>query len=220
MVSETLVIEVVSDVICPWCYVGKRRLEKALAILRDEFSARIRWLPFELNPAMPRQGMDRGEYRKAKFGSEARSQALEGHVAGEGLKEGLAFAFDRMKRVPNTFDAHRLIWLADEAGCQDAVVEALFRAYFLEAEDVGDPAVLSRIAAENGIPPEFVEGCAAVAQVRLAEQQAYDSGITGVPYFRANGRPVASGALEGAALADALRRAVRGEQMRRLLTLA
>ena len=127
-----LSVEVISDVICPWCFIGKRRLEKALAALDGSHEVRVRWLPFQLNPTMPKEGISRREYRTKKFGSWERSQELDAQVAAAGEAEGIHFAFDRMERTPNTLDAHRLLWLADTVGVQDAVVEALFRAYFTD----------------------------------------------------------------------------------------
>src|SRR3954471_11808232 len=106
---KKLGIEVVSDVICPWCYIGKRRLEKALASLDGELAAEVRWLPFQLNPGMPREGVPRAEYRKAKFGSIERGKQLDARVMAEGTGEGIAFAFDRIERTPNTVAAHALV---------------------------------------------------------------------------------------------------------------
>src|SRR5436190_22090606 len=100
--AKRLTVEVASDVICPWCYIGKRRLEKALAELGPEVEVEVRWLPFQLNPGMPAEGIARADYRRAKFGSVERARELDAHVAGEGAKEGIAFAFDRMQRTPNT----------------------------------------------------------------------------------------------------------------------
>ena len=131
-------VDVISDVICPWCYIGKRRLERAVRDLGGRHEVRVRWHPFQLNPTMPEGGMDRKDYRTAKFGSWERSQALDAQVAAAGIAEGIAFAFDRIGRTPNTLDAHRLIALAGERGVQDAVVEAFFRGYFAEARDLGD----------------------------------------------------------------------------------
>jgi predicted DsbA family dithiol-disulfide isomerase len=121
-----LTIDIYSDVICPWCYIGKRRLEKGLA----GQSATVRWHPFELNPDMPREGVERRAYRIKKFGSWERSLELDANIVRAGQDEGLAFNFGKMARTPNTFDAHRIIWLAGARGVQDAVVEALFKAYF------------------------------------------------------------------------------------------
>src|SRR6266850_5581409 len=128
--ARELVIEIASDVICPWCYIGKRRLEKALALVDGEVKPQIRWLPFQLNPDMPAGGMPRAEYRKAKFGSVERGKQLDARVAAEGRREGIEFAFERMQRTPNTVAAHRLIQLAQEQGVAATVVDALFRAYF------------------------------------------------------------------------------------------
>src|SRR3954452_24075149 len=119
----SLAVDVISDVICPWCYIGKRRLEKAVAALDGKHEVRVRWLPFQLNPAMPKDGISRREYRTRKFGSWERSLELDARVVAVGQSEGIPFAFDRIKRTPNTLDAHRLIWLADKQSVQDAVVE-------------------------------------------------------------------------------------------------
>src|SRR5262245_26940845 len=129
-VDMNLTVEVISDVICPWCYVGKKRLEKAVVAFDDKQEVRVSWLPYQLNPTMPKAGIERKEYRIRKFGSWERSQELDAKLVAIGGTEGIHFAFDRMERTPNTVDAHRLIWLADQERCQDAVVEALFAAYF------------------------------------------------------------------------------------------
>ena len=121
--GKPLTIEVVSDVVCPWCYIGKRRLEKALALLGGEAQVSVRYLPFQLNPDMPQGGMPRAEYRKAKFGSLERGQQLDARVAAEGRGEGIEFAFERMARTPNTIAAHRLIDLAQRQGQGQKVVE-------------------------------------------------------------------------------------------------
>src|ERR1043165_1336635 len=129
-----LTVDVISDVICPWCWIGKRRLEKPIAAYDRQ--VKVHWLPFQLNPTMPKEGISRREYRTRKFGSWERSLELDAQVAAFGKAEGIDFAFDTMERTPNTLDAHRLIWLADKEGNQDAVVEALFRAYFTEGRDI------------------------------------------------------------------------------------
>src|ERR1700732_3554952 len=131
----TLTVDVISDVICPWCYIGKRRLEEAVAAFGRE-QVRVRWHPFQLNPRMPKEGVNRREYRTAKFGSWERSLALDAQVAAAGRAEGIPFAHEKIERTPNTLDAHRLIWLAEKEGVQNAVVEALFRAYFTEGRDI------------------------------------------------------------------------------------
>src|ERR1035438_1994400 len=133
-----LIVDVISDVICPWCFIGKRRLEKAIAALEGAHEVRVRWLPFQLNPQMPKEGVLRKEYRTRKFGSWERSLELDAQMIAVGETEGIHFACDRIERTPNTLDAHRLICLADQQGCQDAVVEALFRVYFTEGRDISN----------------------------------------------------------------------------------
>lgn len=204
-------LDVVSDVICPWCYIGKRRLEKALAELQPEFDVQVSWLPFQLNPDMPAEGVPRAEYRRAKFGSLEKSQALDARVAGEARGEGLEFAFERMQRTPNTFLAHRLIDLAQREGCGEAVVEAVFHAYFLEARDTGDREVLLGIAAAAGLQREAVEAALAdeAGAARLAgeERSMRELGISGVPFFIIDRRFGVSGAQPPEALVDAVRQA-------------
>src|SRR4029077_10183314 len=122
MAGPTIAVDVISDVICPWCFIGKRRLEKAIAA--HDGQVKVRWLPFQLNPTMPKVGISRRDYRTKKFGSWERSQELDTQVAAAGAAEGIHFSFDRIERTPNTLDAHRLIWLADWENVQGAVVEA------------------------------------------------------------------------------------------------
>jgi predicted DsbA family dithiol-disulfide isomerase len=203
--AKTLRIEIASDVICPWCYIGKRRLGKALALLGDEIQPRIEWLPFQLNPAMPLEGVPRGEYRRAKFGSLERSQALDARVAREGAAEGIRFAFERMERTPNTMPAHRLIDLAQRQQKAEGVVDALFRAYFEEARDIGDESVLAALAAECGIAdwPQSVDA----GRVAGLEEQVREWGISGVPTFIFERRSAISGAYPPEELASAIRAA-------------
>ena len=189
-----LTIDVISDVICPWCFIGKRRLEKALA----GRPATVRWHPFQLNPEMPREGIDRKEYRIRKFGSWERSLELDAQVAAAGRGEGIAFDFDRMARTPNTLDAHRIIWLAGERGVQDAAVEALFLAYFTDGRDLSDRATLAEVAAGAGLDRdevvELLEGDKGLDVVRAGEEQARRIGVSGVPFFVVNGTVARSGA--------------------------
>lgn len=202
-------VDVISDVICPWCYVGKRRLEKAIA-LSGRQDVRVRWRPFQLNPRMPTGGVDRKEYRTAKFGSWERSLALDAQVAEAGRAEGIPFAHHKMLRTPNTLDAHRLIRLADADGVQDAVVEAVFRAYFTEGRDIGDRAVLLDVAAAAGLDRGRAEtllaGEADVEAVLREEAEAQRRGVTGVPCFVINGTVALSGAREPDAFLAAFRR--------------
>jgi predicted DsbA family dithiol-disulfide isomerase len=202
-------IEVYSDAICPWCFVGKRRLEKALAKLGSSIEACVVWRPYELNPGMPRGGMERRQYRSAKFGSWERSQALDARLMEVGAEEGISFAFDRMERTPNTLDAHRLIGLAHREGVQDAVVEGLFHAYFLEGADIGDNEVLIRVAIGAGMGGErvrsFLRGDEGVTEVRAAESLARQLGIDSVPTFIINGRYSIPGAQPVETMARVLR---------------
>jgi len=189
-----LTIDVISDVICPWCFVGKRRLEKALG----DRPAVVRWHPFELNPDMPREGVELKPYYAEKFGSWEKAKELQARVAAAGREEGIAFQFDRVARIPNTVDAHRLIHLAGERGAQDAVVEVLFRAYFLDGRDLTDPATLADIAAEAGLNraemAELLAGDAGLEIVRTEENQVRRAGVSGVPLFIINNRVALSGA--------------------------
>jgi predicted DsbA family dithiol-disulfide isomerase len=205
--TRPILIEIASDVICPWCYIGKRRLEKALALLEGEVEARIEWLPFQLNPDMPAQGVARAEYRRAKFGSVEKGRALDARVAQEGAGEGIEFAFDRMQRTPNTVAAHQLIDLAQTQGKAGSVVDALFRAYFEDASDIGDAAVLQGIAASAGVtgwPGEKDQ-----ARVAEQEERVRDLGISGVPTFIFDRKSGLSGAYPPDLLAQAIKDAVR-----------
>ena len=204
--AKPLLIEVASDVICPWCYIGKRRLEKALASLKDEVEVRIEWLPFQLNPDMPAGGVARADYRRAKFGSVEKGRALDARVAQEGAGEGIAFAFDRMQRTPNTVAAHRLIDLAQSQGKAGPVVDALFRAYFEEARDIGDAEVLAGIAKAAGV--ESWPAGVNVPQVAEQEERVRDLGISGVPTFIFDKKSGLSGAYPPEQLAQAIRDAV------------
>ena len=205
--AKPLLIQIASDVICPWCYIGKRRLEKALESLKGEVDARIEWLPFQLNPDMPEQGVARAEYRRAKFGSVEKAKSLDARVAQEGAGEGISFAFDRMQRTPNTVAAHRLIDLAQAQGKSGPVVDALFRAYFEEARDIGDAAVLKDIADGAKVTgwPESTD------KARVAEQegQVRDWGISGVPTFIFDKKSGLSGAYPPEQLAEAIREAAK-----------
>jgi predicted DsbA family dithiol-disulfide isomerase len=191
-------IEVYSDIVCPWCYVGKRRLERALAQLNGGAQARITWRPFQLNPTMPLDGMDRATYLKAKFGSLEAFGQMEEQLLAAGVGERIPFAFEKIQRTPNTFAAHRLVWYAEQQGKQDAMVEALFRGYFLEGKNIGDVTTLTHVAAEAGLDrtetEEFLESEKGVVEVKAEEAVGRQLGIRGVPYFVLNGTVSISGA--------------------------
>jgi len=207
MSGGQVVIEVVSDVVCPWCFIGKRRIEKALALVGRK-DVRVHWKPFQLNPDAPKEGMNRAAYRARKFGSLAYAQQLETHVVEAGAEEGIGFRFDRIERVPNTLDAHRLIWLAGQDGGQDAIVENLFRAYFIDAEDVGKREVLQKIGVQSGLDAgrveQFLAADAGRSEVIAEEGEARKRGVSGVPTFFVNGQPVMSGAQKPDLLASVL----------------
>jgi len=194
----TLSVDVFSDVICPWCYIGKRRLEKAIATLDRQQEVRVRWFPFQLNPQMPKEGTSRSEYRIAKFGSLERSQELDAKLVAVGETEGIHFAFDRIERTPNTQGAHRLIWLADKAGIQDAVVEALFVGYFTEGRDISNRDTLLDVVAEAGLDRHKAEGVLngdeGMEAIKEADQQARRFRLEGVPFFVITGKITLSGA--------------------------
>ena len=207
----SLTVDVISDVICPWCYIGKRRLEKALAAHQGQQDVQVRWHPFQLNSHMPKEGMSRREYRTAKFGSWERSLALDAQVAEAGRGEGITFDYAKVMRTPNTLDAHRLIGLADMEGVQDAVVEAVFRAYFVEGRDISQTAVLLDVVAGAGLDRARCEavlsGEQGLAAIRAAEEQAHRTGVQGVPYFLINNTVALSGAREPSAFLDAFEQA-------------
>ena len=196
------------DVICPWCYIGKRRMEKALAMLQSPARIRVTWLPFELNPDMPKQGMERREYRIRKFGSWERSQALDAQMSSLGVGEGIDFRYELMTRTPNTFDAHRLISYARQTGHQDSVVEGLFHAYFCNGKDIGDLQVLAGIATAAGLDEagtlEFLQSEEGAPEVRYNEDAARRAGLSGVPVFILGGRPLLVGAQPPDVIARAL----------------
>ncbi|MEQ8659283.1 MAG: DsbA family oxidoreductase [Gammaproteobacteria bacterium] len=205
-------LDIISDVVCPWCYIGKHRLEQALALLDDEVDLDIRWRPFELNPDMPREGMDRRAYCEAKFGSVEYANQLYANVAANARADGLPMAVERIARTPNTRAAHRLIELAGRSGCQDAVVDALFEAYFVAGRDVGDNATLVEIGAAAGLNRDAVEtallGASGDEAIARQEREAHALGVSGVPAFVFNGHLLFSGAQTPQTIALALRRAV------------
>ncbi len=205
-----LAVDVISDVICPWCWIGKRRLEKASAAFGQQVV--VRWLPFQLNPTMPKEGILCRDYRVKKFGSWERSLELDAQVAAAGEAEGIHFAFAKMERTPNTVDAHRLIWLADHQGVQDAVVEALFLAYFTAGRDISNRPTLIDVVAEAGLDRHKAEAVLdsreGMESIREAEELGQRFRFDSVPFFIVNGRITLSGAQTPDAFLDAFRQAV------------
>lgn len=192
-------IDVFSDPICPWCFIGKRRLERALAA-RPAIPASINWRAFQLNPAMPTTGMDRDAYLTTKFGSATEADRLYRHIGQVGAMEGLGFRFDAITVTPNTVDAHRLIRFAGLHACQDVVVEHLFSAYFMRGLDIGERQVLLEIGEDAGLEvgllDHYLSSTEDVEAVRNEDMHARQIGIEGVPCFIVNGRYALSGAQE------------------------
>ena len=210
-------LNIVSDIICPWCYIAKKQLASALALgfettqLALHFD--VTWRPFELNPDMPICGVDRVSYRTQKFGSWQRSQALDTDVAAAGKRVGINFRHDLMTRTPNSFQAHRLILLAGHDESQSAVVDALFKAYFTEGRNVGETSVLVEIAAEAGLDAErvlkFLHSNVGVDEIRSQEQSAMNAEISGVPTFMLDGEVIFSGAVGAEAMATYFKKALK-----------
>jgi predicted DsbA family dithiol-disulfide isomerase len=186
---EPLTVDVVSDVVCPWCYIGKRNLEAALAKL-PVHNVEIRWRPYQLDSTIPPEGIARRAYLERKFGT--RVDEIYTRVAAAGREAGIDFAFGRIERSPNTLDAHRVIRWAQSAGKQDEIVERLFRDFFIEGRDIGHREVLIEAVSAAGLDTEVVrrllEANADTAEVREEIATAQRLGVTGVPFFIFAGR--------------------------------
>jgi predicted DsbA family dithiol-disulfide isomerase len=207
-------IDVVSDTVCPWCFIGKRRLGRALA-MRPDIPFEVFWRPYQLDPSIPDGGLDRRAYLAAKFGDSPRVAAMGETIRAEGQGEGIEFAFDKILRSPNTLDSHRLIRWAGAVAKQDDIVERLFKAYFVEGRDIGDAAVLTKIASEAGMDAALVaEMLAKDADAEIVEREAgmaNQMGISGVPTFIFNSRLMISGAREPEILVKIIDRALQTE---------
>jgi predicted DsbA family dithiol-disulfide isomerase len=210
MTQDVARIDIVSDAICPWCYIGKRQLERAITLIDPaELTLDIHWRAFQLNPDMPAGGLPRADYRARKFGA-ARAAELDRRITETAAGVGLAFRTDLMRRTPNTVDAHRLAWFAERQGgpaVQDAVIEAMFRDYFIGGRDIGDHAVLLDAAAEAGLEAEavarFLAGEEGRAEVLAEDRGAREAGLTGVPTFAMEGHVLFSGAVPAETMAEA-----------------
>lgn len=182
-------IDIFSDTICPWCYVGKKRFEAALA-QRPDLNASVVWHPFELNPDMDEEGMDREEFYREKFGEGDKREAMRANLVNVGDAIGIPFAFEKSTRIPNTARSHALIFWAQQQGRGNEVVEALFKAYFTSGQDIGDIEVLSDIAASAGMDRELVnarlESDYDLEAIRAVSRRAKDLGLSGVPCFIIN----------------------------------
>jgi len=214
--SVPLAIDVFADPVCPWCWIGKRRLEAALAA-RPEVEAVIRWRPYQLDPAIPPEGLDRDEYLESKFDDVARVRATLDQLTAIGRDEGIAFLFADITRAPNTLDAHRAIrWAAEEGPvAQGALIERLFEAYFTEAEDISDLDVIGRAAEEAGLDWETLrdrlDSDEDVEDVREEIAQARAIGVEGVPCFIFENKLVVMGAHPPEVLVEAIDRALGDE---------
>jgi predicted DsbA family dithiol-disulfide isomerase len=210
-----MTVDIVSDVVCPWCYIGKRRLEAAL-VARAGPLPEVRWHPFQLNPDIPAGGVDRRAYLEEKFGGPERAREIYARVEAAGNEVGIPFRFDKIARQPNTSDAHRLIaWVqASAPASADHLVERLFEAYFTDGVDIGVVDELVRLAGESGCDPEaartYLESAAGRAELTEADARMKSMGISGVPFFIFNRRVAVSGAQPPELLADALAQAQFG----------
>jgi predicted DsbA family dithiol-disulfide isomerase len=208
-------LDIISDAICPWCYIGKRQVERALPLLAaDGLEFSVHWHAFQLNPDMPAAGVDRREYRLKKFGNDPERLAqMDQRVTEAAAAVGLPFRTDLMLRTPNTIDAHRVIWLAERHAVQDAVVEALFRGFFTEGADIGDTPTLIELATRAGLDRAAVTAMLAGDEGRqevLGEDaMARRSGLDGVPTFTMQGHVLFSGAVPADTMAEAFGRAWR-----------
>ena len=195
---NALNIEIYSDLICPWCYIGKRRMEAGLKLVGKEFTPKIIWRPFQLNPDMPVTGMNRKTYRTKKFGSWERSLAMDAEVAATGKSLGIEFNYDKVLMTPNTMSGHRLLWSAEQRNQQTPLTEALFIAYFTDGRDVGRHDVLAEIASETGLPKTeagaFLDSDAGTKEVAEEAVKSLRLGLQGVPFFIVNGVPAVTGA--------------------------
>jgi predicted DsbA family dithiol-disulfide isomerase len=202
-------IDVVSDVVCPWCFIGKRRLEKALA-LNPDIPVEVHWRPYFLNDWIPREGISREQYLTSKFGSAERYKGIAHRVSAAAADEGLTYAMDKINRQPNTLDAHRLIRWADGIGKAAEMKQRLMDLYFTEGADLTNHAMLVQAAADVGLDPEDVRQALAsdkdVAEVEREALSAKEAGIEGVPCFILGGKFAVSGAQAPEYLAQAIER--------------
>ena len=212
MTVPSLTIDVVSDVMCPWCYIGKRRLEAALDEVAGEIDVEVRWRPYQLDPTLPKQGKDRKQYLEDKFGGPEGAEKAYANVRAAGAEENIPFAFDKIEVSANTLDAHRLIRWAGSLGlaAQHEMVDRLFKAYFEDGRNIGDDEVLIEAAEHVGLEKPVVErllaGDADRDAVSAEIDQARQMGVTGVPCFIIDMKYAVVGAQPAGALAEAMRR--------------
>ncbi len=204
-------IDFISDTVCPWCFIGKRRLARAMA-MRPNIAFDVRFRPYRLDPTVPKGGMDREAYLAAKFGKKDGISEAQRAIAAEGAKEGIEFDFAAIRKAPNTLDSHRLIRWAALTGVQDEVVERLFAAYFENGEDIGDIRVLADIADLSGMDgaqiADMLESDQDVGLVEREDQLAHEMGVTGVPAMIFANKVAVSGAREPEVLAMVIDKAL------------
>jgi predicted DsbA family dithiol-disulfide isomerase len=213
--NQPVRIEVVSDVVCPWCFIGKHRLEAALK-LKPDIPVEVHWRPYFLNDWIPREGISREDYLTTKFGSPDRYKGIAQRVSAAAAAEGMVYAMDKMKRQPNTLDCHRLIRWAENIGKAAEMKQKLMDLYFTEGADLTDREVLVKAAADVGLAAGEIRDALAgdedVAQIEQEAQSAKEAGIEGVPCFIFDGKFAVSGAQAPEYLADAIERAASAER--------
>ena len=210
----SLTIDVISDVVCPWCYIGKVKLESALKEFKSANPGAqepiVRWHPFQLNPTLDPAGMDRALYVSQKFGD--RASNVYDRVKGVGLEVGIEFAFDKIQRQPNTRKAHSLIAACEGSALQEKMVQTLFDAYFIQSKDLTSDAVLEQIATDVGLDAHKIQealySAQAVQRIEVADTQAREMGVQGVPFFVFNGRLAVSGAQSPQTLVEAMQESI------------
>jgi len=207
-------IDVISDVVCPWCFIGKRHLERALDLWREKYPdeiPRVRWHPFQLNPQLPASGVPRKQYLENKFGGPERAKEIYARVSAAGKRAGIDFAFDAIQVQPNTIDAHRLLHYAGERGLQDEMAETMFRRYFEHGADLTDKATLADIAAQAGLNRDevlaYLTSDADRALIEEQDRRARATGVQGVPFFIFNQRLALSGAQPPEVMLEAMEKA-------------
>lgn len=214
-------VDIISDTICPWCYIGEKKFEKAVALVKEtrpDVTFDVRWRPFQLNPETPKEGVDRKASMKRKFGDGDHAKAIGRTIKAAGTEEGIAFNFEAQEKTPNTLDSHRLIRWSESAGCQPQVVEALFQAYFVVGRDIGDAKVLGDIAGACGMDAELI--CELLGKdtdldlVREEDTLAREMGISGVPTFLINDSFMIGGAQDPETLCRLFLKVVEKEEAR------
>jgi predicted DsbA family dithiol-disulfide isomerase len=212
LVLSKVELDVVSDIMCPWCFIGKRRLEKALSML-DGIDVEVRWRPYQLDATLPEEGKDRKKYLEDKFGGPEQAREIYSRIEDAGKSEGLDFAFDKIKVAPNTLNAHRVIrWAANEGEeAQQKIVERLFELFFMEGANIGDPAILLEAAKTVGMNTDVMETLlptdADRPEVENEIEAARKMGVTGVPCFIINNKYAVMGAQEPQTIAEAIKNA-------------